>query len=63
MPEGKNKLELSIGENDTIKDCIAAIGLPLNDEYTALVNADFKPMDYCPKENDIISIVYLVLGG
>lgn len=63
MPDKKAEFEIKIGEKDCIADCIAAIGLSEKDDYIVLVNGKYKPMEYCPLDNESLTILYLVLGG
>lgn len=63
MPDQKAEFEITIDDNDCIADCIAAIGLPEKDEYIVLVDGKFKPMEYCPLDNERLTILYLVIGG
>lgn len=63
MPDKKKEFEFTIGDNDTIADCLVALGLPIEDDYIVLVNGKNKPLNYCPLENETITIMYLVLGG
>lgn len=63
MPDQKAEFEITIGDNDCIADCIAAIGLLLEDDYIVLVDGKFRPMEYCPLDNESLTILYLVIGG
>lgn len=63
MPDKKAEFQFNIGDKDTVLDCIAALGLSVQDDYTALVEGEFKPLEYCPAENETITLMYLVTGG
>lgn len=63
MPDKKTEFEFIIGSNDTVADCIVELGLSIKDDYIVLVDGNFKTLDYCPVENETITIMYLVLGG
>jgi len=62
MPIKKAKFEFLIGDNDSVRDCIAALGLPA-DDYIVLTDGKFITQDYCPMENETIQIMYAVTGG
>jgi len=63
MPDKKAKFEFSIGDNDSVRDCILALGLPVEDNYMVFADSKFVTLDYCPSENENIQILYAVTGG